>query len=153
MNLNRLTMGGRVVAISALLLFIDSFLPWFHKCVSFSFLGVSSVCGSHSAWSKPLSLLGILVAIAMLVQIGLELAAVDLPRLGTISWAQAQLVAAGLVFLLVGIGVAVGDSPLDRYVFGYIGLVLAIGVLVGAVMRYREAEAHPVPGHGQPMAP
>ncbi len=147
MNLNRLTMGGRVVAVAGMLLFIDSLLPWFRLCASdligISVPGISNTCVSQTAWSNWASLLAVLVTIAMLVQIGLELASVQLPTPGTFSWAQVQLAAAALVLLLVVIQIAVGDSPGRRYLGAWLGLVFAAGLLYGAVLRSRESAAPP----------
>lgn len=137
MNLNRLTLGGRVVAVAGLLLFIDSFLPWFRVCGSIiSYEGCFTTANGWDNWA---SLLAVLVTIAMLVQLGLELAGTDLRPPGTFTWAQVQLAAAGLVALLVLIQVAAGDgSGTTRSVGAWLGLVFAAGLVYGAVLRSRE---------------
>jgi hypothetical protein len=147
-NLNRLTLGGRIVAISGLLLFIDSLIPWFRFCVDFSVLGAGGTrCASHSGWANALSLIAILLAIALVVQLALELSGTDLPALGNVTWAQVQLAGSGLVLLLVLLQVLVGDDGLSRYVGAYLGLVIAAAMLYGAVLRYREP-ATPLPPRG-----
>jgi len=139
-NLNRLTLGGRVVAVAGLLLFIDSFLPWFRVCVSVPIVGYEGRCvTTASGWGNWASRLAVLVTIAMLVQLGLELAGTDLRPPGTFTWAQVQLAAAGVVALLVLIQVAAGDgSGTTRSVGAWLGLVFAAGLVYGAVLRSRE---------------
>lgn len=106
--------------------FIASFLPWYS-------LGPYDVNG----WdSKFLATMGILLAIAAAVIVGLRVYGVDLPKLG-IGWRTIVLGLAGLsaVFLILRFIIDPADGPisLDKG----IGLFIAvIGSIVAAVFAY-----------------
>lgn len=142
MNLNRLSLGARIVAIAGLLLFVDSLLPWFRACVDLGAFG-GKVCGSHNGWDNALSLIATLLAIALVVHVALELAGTQLPALGGVTWAQVQLGAGALAALFVLLQVIVGDSGVSRSYGAYLGLVFAAALLYGTVLRYREPAARP----------
>lgn len=148
MNLNRLTLGGRIVAIAGLLLFVDSLLPWFRACVNFGAFG-GKVCGSHNGWDNALSLIATLLAIALVVLVVLDLAGTTLPPLGTISWGMIQLGVAALAALFVLLQVIVGDHGVSRSFGAYIGIVLAAALVYGAYLRSREV----TPAAGGPQPP
>lgn len=144
MNLNRLSTGGRLIVAAGLLLFIDSFLPWFRACVDLGgLLGGEGgeVCGdAHTGWSNALSLLGILLAVAMAVVVVLQASGTALPALGSLSWSQVMLGAGVLSALLIVLQLIVGDSPGERAYGAWIGAVLALLLLAGAVLYSREAD-------------
>jgi hypothetical protein len=139
-NLNRLTLGGRIVAIAGLLLFVDSLLPWFRFCLDF---GAGKACASHNGWNNVLTLLATLLAIALVVEIVLEVAGRSAPTVGALSWAQVQLGVGAVVALFVLLQVIIGDDGAPRYIGAYIGLVLAAGLVYGTYLRYREPAAQP----------
>jgi drug/metabolite transporter superfamily protein YnfA len=147
-NLNRLTLGGRIVAIAGLLLFIDSFLPWFRACAELpAILGGGKVCGgTHNAWNNALSLIAVLVALALVGLVLAELAGTELPALGTITWAQVQLIAGGVVALFVVLQVLIGDSGASRSYGAYLGIVFAAALLYGTFLRSREPSSRPIQG-------
>ncbi|MEN3361705.1 MAG: hypothetical protein V7637_5687 [Mycobacteriales bacterium] len=151
MNLNRLTLGGRIIAIAGLVFFIDSFLPWFKApCVDLGALG-GKICGqgTHNAWNNAPSLIAVLLTVGLVALIVVELAGNTLPPLGGITWAQVRLAAAGLAALLVLLQLLVGDSHATRAYGLYIGVVLAAVLVYGAFLLYREAPAA-VPPQGGP---
>ncbi|HVQ97008.1 MAG TPA: hypothetical protein VMU51_38690 [Mycobacteriales bacterium] len=146
-NLNRLTLGGRIVAIAGLLLFIDSLLPWFRACVDFGQFG-GKVCGSHNGWNNVLSLIAILLAIALVVHVVLELSGTALPSVGTLSWGLIQLVVAGVAALFVVLQVIIGDHKVPRSIGAYLGIVFVAGLVYGAFLRFQDSQKA-VP-HGGP---
>jgi hypothetical protein len=141
-NLDRLTLGGRIVAIAGLLFFIDSFLPWFRRCVDLGAFG-GKICGSQSGWDRALSLLATLLVIALVVHVALELAGTQLPPLGSITWAQVQLGVAAVAGLFVLLQFLIGVNGLNRSFGAYLGLLLAAAIVYGAVLRYREPAVRP----------
>jgi hypothetical protein len=145
-NLNRLTLGARIVALGGLLLFIDSFLPWFKACADLTALGGRKVClGSHNGWDNALSLLGVLLAIALVAVVVAEAAGAALPPLGNITWGQVQLAAGALVLLFVGLQVIIGDHGVTRSYGAYLGLVIAAGLAYGTFLRSREGQSPQIP--------
>src|SRR5262249_37187267 len=111
----------------------------FRLCVSVPIIGYEGRCISATGWDNWASLLAVLVTIAILVQLGLDLAGTDVRSPGPFTWAQVQLAAAALVALLVVIQVVAGDSgSMTRYVGAWLGLVFAAGLLYGAVLRSQE---------------
>lgn len=145
MNLNRLTLGGRIVALAGLLLFIDSFLPWFRVCVDLGAFG-GNRCASHSGWDNVLSLLATLLAIALVALIALELSGTVLPPLGgSITWKQIQLGVGAVILLFVALQVIVGDDGAPRYIGAWLGLVIAAGLAYGTFLRSRESETRLTP--------
>jgi hypothetical protein len=142
-NLNRLTLGGRIVAIAGLLLFVDSLLPWFRVCIDLGAFG-GNRCASHNGWDNALSLIAVLLAIALVVQVALELAGTRLPALGSVTWAQVQLAAGALVALFVLLQVIVGDSGVPRSYGAWLGLVIAAVLAFGTYLRYQEPATRPI---------
>jgi hypothetical protein len=135
MDLNKLTPSEKIIGAAGILLFIDSFLPWFR----FSVFGASA---TQSGWSNVFSLLAVLVAVVMVAQIILsKFTAVDLPNLGNLSWGQVHLFAGVGVLALVVLQFLIGDSPYGRAFGIYIGILLSAGLAYGGFMRSREPEA------------
>jgi hypothetical protein len=84
-SLGKLSVGDKTMGISAGLLFIFSFMPWY---------GLGS--GSRNGWHYFLfGVIPVLLALAILVALGIEkFTDTKLPDL-PVSWAQAYLIAAG----------------------------------------------------------
>jgi hypothetical protein len=139
-NLDRLTLGGRILVIAGLLLFVDSLLPWFRTCVNLGPFG-GKVCGSHNGWQNPLSLIATLLAVALVVLIVLQVAGTTLPQVGNIGWNMIELGVAGVSALFVILQFIVGDDGVSRSFGAYIGLILAIALGYGAFLRFREQPA------------
>jgi len=139
MRIGRFTLGEALIVAFGSLLFIDSFLPWFRIC--FSFLGTGS-CGSVSGWSNALSLLGILVAVAMVAQVVVDkLRPGALPSPGMLSWGRVQLFAGAVSFGLIALQVAVGVDGVPRAFGAYLGLVFVTGLAAGGLRRSRERDS------------
>jgi hypothetical protein len=142
-DLNRLTLGARIIALSGLLLFIDSFIPWFRACVDLGAFGGGKVCGSHNAWNNVLSLLAVLIALAMVVLVIMEAAGNTLPPVGSLSWGQIYLIAGGVTAVFVILQVIIGDDGVSRSVGAYLGIVLAAALAYGGFLRSREPVNRP----------
>ena len=159
MDMSKLTTGDRVIGISAILLLIFSFLPWFEASVDFGGgdLGIDfSESASENGWGIGFLWAGVpvILGLAMLVYVLISRFSpdTDLP----------QVVAALLVVLKLIIGVDENDllpgaaeiddefvddflDDLDLSVTRQIGIYLsalaAIGLAVGAFLRMREDQA------------
>ena len=76
MDLNKLTMGDRVIGISGIVLFVFSFFDWLGvKAESRGVLGEAS----DSAWGFTLTLIAVLLGIAMVVLVALKAFDVQAP--------------------------------------------------------------------------
>ena len=146
MDLSKLSTGDKVIGISAIVYLIAMFLPWYGKDFGF---GISV---SNSGWSYflggilPLILIALVVTRIALVRYSPDTNLPDLP----IPWSQAVLggaVAAAVIVvlrLLIGSdkvgGVRSTGVSLDRKFGLFIALLAAIGVAVGAFMKYQAKE-------------
>jgi hypothetical protein len=141
MDIGKLSRGERIIGGAGVLLFVDSFLPWFRFCIGGV---VFRACAHHNGWSNALSALGLLVATAMVVQIGVHhFSSMRLSSPGTISWGQAHLFAGFAVLALVVLQFLAGDSPMHRAFGSYFALVCAAGIAYGGMVRSREPEPTP----------
>jgi hypothetical protein len=134
----QLTTGGMIVAGTGVAFLVDSLIPWHRTC--FELLG-NSTCVSENAWGTPFSLLASLLVLALVAEvIAVQLMDQKLPAVGTLTWAQIRLGAAGAVLALVVLQLLVGDNGLGRSFGLFIGLVLAAGLLYGTFARNKESE-------------
>jgi hypothetical protein len=149
-DLNKLTQGEKVIAGSAIALFIFSFFPWYGK---FS--------GSRNGWDYFLfGVIPVLLGIIMVAQIGIsrftETKLPDMP----LSWGQVHLIAGSLAAVLVLLKLLIGDKvgggsvlgtsipsiSLDRKFGLFLAVLAAIGLAAGGYLKSREpAEAPPPP--------
>jgi hypothetical protein len=149
-DLNKLTQGERVIAGSAIALFIFSFFPWYGK-----------FGGSRNGWDYFLfGVIPVFLGILMLAQIGISrFTDTKLPD-PPLPWGQIHLIAgclaAALVLLklLIGdkvgggsvLGVSVPSIDLDRKFGIFLAFLAALGLAAGGYLRSREpAEASPPP--------
>jgi hypothetical protein len=158
LDLSKLTTGDRVIGISAIVYLVAMFLPWYGKDFGF---GVSV---NNSGWSYflggilPLLLIVLVVARIAIIRFSPDTKLPDLP----IPWGQAVLggaVAAAVILvlrLLIGsdkIGSIRGTGvSLDRKFGLFIALLAAVGVAVGAFLKY-QAKEDDAAGAGPGTAP
>lgn len=132
MDLSKITRDDWLVIGGGMLLLIDLlFFPWHHESASF---GAFSVSASQSATSAPDAIWGVLaLLVTVVVVVDLALARFSpLTQLPTtqLGRGMTRCVLAGVALLLLCIKLLAHTSYLG---FGsYLGLVLAITVLVGA---------------------
>jgi hypothetical protein len=143
MDLNKLTLGDKIIAVSGILLLIFSFFPW----LGFSYLSFSA---SGSAWKFTLCWLAVVLGVLCVVYVVLKMQEVQLPDLGSVSWGQVVLGIAVVAFLFILIKVIVGPSTggvnisgsgvsKDRKIGIFLGLLSSIGLVVGAYLNVKEA--------------
>ena len=133
-KLRTLSKGAQITLGATVLLFIDSFFHWYT---------VKHTSYGENMWHGLGFLAGLLV-LAILVWIGLRVAGINI-ALGGIS---NSMVTAGLsVLLLLFVVIRVlskpgggfADSFVSRTIWTWLGLLLAIAVVVGAWMSMKEA--------------
>jgi hypothetical protein len=162
MDLNKLTIGDRVVAISAILFLIFMFFPWFDYNVK-GFEEFGDV-GSQSGWDFFLfGIIPLILAIAMAAQIAVaRFTTTEMPRVGSLTWGQIHLilgaVAAALVVLLLligddesGFGITVEG---DRKIGLFLAALAALGLVAGGFLKMRDpADAGAAGGPAAPPPP
>jgi hypothetical protein len=146
-DLKKLSLGERIMAIAAVLLVIDLFaLPWHRISIG---VGPFSVSSSRTGVESPHGLLGLLaalVAIAVVARVVLaEFTSVQLPTI-PVSWPQADLIAgiAAAAFVLLKLSLETS----------YLSVGAWLGVILGGVMAYggylRSREPRPEPSAVEP---
>ena len=134
-DMARVTTGQKILLVSALLLFIDLFLPW-QDFGGGEFFGVE-VEGVSLNGFRGLGILAGLLAIATLVWEGLVAAGVNI-NMGTTSPALIGAILGGATALFTIIKFL---TSLDGIQFGaFIGLILALALAYGAYLRFQESK-------------
>ena len=132
-----LTTGGLIVAGTGALFLIDSVLPWHRKCLD---LVGNNICASENARGTFFSMLAGLLALAIVAEVvAVQVLNQTLPAVGTFTWEQIRLAAAGGVAALVVLQLLAGDHGLGPSFGLFIGLLLAAGMLWGTLVRNRES--------------
>ncbi|MEY2447264.1 MAG: hypothetical protein QOH79_740 [Acidimicrobiaceae bacterium] len=154
---SELVMLGGAVAV-----FLGTFLTWFKAEVKgfegFDVGGASStVNGFHYFLQGTLTWI-IAIAVAAVIIIKAFVPNVKLPdTLGPLSWAQAYLVAGGLIALLILSRLLIGESgnsfvDVSRGIGLYLASLGAIAIAVGAFLKYQGKEEDAAPSGGPPTA-
>jgi hypothetical protein len=148
MDLNKLTMGDKVIAGSGIALFVFSFFNWLGIEVN---SGPFSASESKSGWGFTLTLIAILIGIAMVVIVALKAFGVDLPQLGSVTWGQVLLAMGAVSFVFVLIKVIVGPNLANaadiagvdktRGIGIFLGLLATAGLVAGGYLRMQEDKA------------
>jgi hypothetical protein len=139
LDANRLSQGQLVAAISAVALFIISFLPWFGISGGVVVQGVGAVGGSEnfSLWQaeNPLDIYLLIVILVALVPALLALAGGggDAPLA---PFATCLLGGVGTLLILYQVFDTPGD--LDRKVGLFLGLIACAGIAVGGYLSMQE---------------
>ncbi|GAB3246669.1 hypothetical protein [Kineosporia babensis] len=171
-----LTLGGKIVAAAGVLFLITSFLPYFRFC---STVMGSENCANGSAWDFTSTKIAALLVIVLVVEVVVvQLAKVKLPDgLGGLL-NLGRLVVSAVAALLVGFKIAVGQSTpeiptmpdmsslgidssdfefdmgFSRGIGIFLGLVFALALVAGNVLRLNEAapaaDANPGAGSAGP---
>jgi hypothetical protein len=133
-KLNTLSNGEKLIAGGGVLMLIASFLPWY----SIDFGEFGSV--SRNGWESPgfiWSFLAVVAAVIMAGSIlGPKLANIQLPDLGTVTWAQAHLGlgAAVAVFIILKL---VNESSYMAFGF-FLGIIAAVALAAGGYLYFTE---------------
>jgi hypothetical protein len=136
-DLNKLTMPEKIISASAIVLFLDSFMPWF----KISFLGRSF---SYNGWEiGMMAILPMFIGLVLLSHIVLTklTEGVSLPDL---PWPMVHMVggivAGALLVLKLLIGAEESGVDLDRAFGMFVGVLCGIGLAVGGWLYRQEAE-------------
>jgi hypothetical protein len=137
-DVSRLKTADKILAVAGLLFFINSFLPWQRECA-----GVAgfSFCGSASGWNGSGSWAGVLAglcAIALIASLALQIFQVNLGPGVPLSTIAAGAAAGVVLFTLIKFLLIVGNSI---FIFGFIGLILALAIGYGGYLKWRERQA------------
>jgi len=156
MDLNRLTNGDKVIGISGILLFIFSFLPWY----GFDEAGFSA---SRNGWDYFLfgiipTLIGVALVALVIIQ---RMTDVALPDVGSLSWGQLSLIAAGVAAVLVILKLLIGDdvgafgftADLDRQYGIFLATIATLGLVAGGFLKMQEDRAGATGGTTPPPPP
>lgn len=133
-----LGIGEKIIVVAGLVLFIDSFLPWYS--VDLGPIGSFT----QNGWENPggvWSLLAVLISLAMVAAIVVRtFSPATLPdNVSGVTWPKIHLGGGIAVAVLVLIKLLNESSSLG---FGfYIGIVCAAALAVGGVLMYREEMA------------
>jgi hypothetical protein len=147
-DMSKMSTATKVMGAEAILLLIDSFLPWQRVCVGLS--GVFEACGSASMWGGSGSFFGFIagiLTIVLIVWIGFTVAGTSSLNLSASPAKITAYLGFGvLAFTVVKFIIAVTDHP----GFGaWVGILLALAVGYGAWMKFQEPEsATPMMGSG-----
>jgi hypothetical protein len=142
-DMSNLSSANRILLVSSLLLLIDSFLPWQHRCVA-------GLCvGTINAWSGGAGFLGVLMALAalaLLVFVVVGVVGLTAPlgsnEVRIVTWLAAGAVVFGFLRFLFAL---FNHAAL----FAWCGLILLVVMAYGAYMRTQE----PAPPENAPRTP
>jgi hypothetical protein len=132
-RLSALSRGAQIMLVAGVLLFISLFLPW----QDFDIGGIAEEFGidaSFSAWHGFWGWMLGLLTIILLAWLVVRIAAVDIPL--PVSSAMLAGLLGTLILFFAVIKNLVDD---ESTIWSYIGVLLAIGVAVGAWMQIQEA--------------
>jgi hypothetical protein len=159
MDLKKLTTGDWVVGVSAILLLIFSFFPWF----DYQLEGTEGSIGDTNGWDFFLfGIIPVLIGLASAALVAVSrFTTSELPKMGSLSWAQVHLIMGVVAAVLVLLLVLIGDDESvfgleidgDRQVGLFLAFLAAIGLAVGGLLKTRDpADAAP-PTAPPPSAP
>jgi hypothetical protein len=138
LDANRLSQGQLIAAVSAIALFIISFLPWFGISGGVVVQGVGAVGGSEnfSLWQaeNPLDIYLLIVILVALVPAVLALLGGGEAPLAP--FATAVLGGVGTLLILYQVFDTPGDA--DRKVGLFLGLIACAGIAVGGYLSMQE---------------
>jgi hypothetical protein len=132
-RLSALSRGAQIMLVAGVLLFISLFLPW----QDFDIGGIAEEFGidaSFNAWHGFWGWMLGLLTIVLLAWLVVRIAAVDIPL--PVSSAMLAGLLGTLILFFAVIKNLVDD---ESTIWSYIGVLLAIGVAVGAWMQIQEA--------------
>ena len=134
-DMSKMSTAHKILLGAGVLYIIDVFLPWQRVCIDLGIdLPGASGCASASGASG-IGVLNLLLAIALVVWEGMDLANVDIK-------APRALISAGLAGAIVLFTILKILVDFDEiYIFAWIGLILALVIGYGGWMRWQEYQA------------
>lgn len=142
-SINKMPLGEKIIVPAALVLLIDSFLPWYKVSFDLGVLGSGSV--TRTGWQSPgaiWSILAVLIGIIMAAIIILQrFTNVQMPALPQgLTWARIQAGLAGVAVLCILLKL-IGESSHLAYGF-FIGIICVAALAAGAGLLFQaEREA------------
>lgn len=156
MDLNKLTLGDRVVVVSGVLLLIFAFFPWF----DYEIEGVN--IGDNSGFDFFLfGIIPVILGLAMIAQIAVSrFSTTTVGKVGSLSWGQIHLILGAIAAALVVLLVLIGDDESgfgfsidgDRQIGLYLAALAALGLLAGGLLKMRDPADAGTPGTPPPPA-
>jgi hypothetical protein len=134
-DMSKMSTAHKILLGAGALYIIDVFLPWQRVCFDLGIdLPGASGCASSSGASG-IGVLNLLLAIALVVWEGMDLANVEIK-------APRALISAGLAGAIVLFTILKILVDFDEiYIFAWIGLILALVIGYGGWMRWQEHQA------------
>jgi len=131
---NALGRGTQLMAVGAVLLFIDLFLPW----QDFDVGGIADELGvdaTFSGWRGIGAIVGILTII-LIAWVAVRLASVNIPLPVSTAMTAALIGTLILIFAIIKQLTILGDEPT---IWSWVGVALAVVIAVGAFRAVQEA--------------
>ena len=149
MDLNKLTMPEKIISVSAIVLFIASFLSWFTLKASVAGFSASS---SGNGWDVGFLWGGVptILGLVMLTHVILS-KLVDNVSVPDLPWPRIHLVAGVVAAALVVLKLLVGEDTsfpgieINRAFGLFLAAIAAIGLAVGGFLYYKEHEGSSAP--------
>jgi hypothetical protein len=138
-DLQKLTPGEITTAVSGVLLLVFSFFKWFGVSIGGIDFDVNRTGWQSPGafWSIVAILLGIVLAAHVIVE---KLTGVDLPdRLGSVGWGVTHLAGGAIAVVFLLLKWITKESGWDTKIGFWLGLLSAIGLLVGGYLMAKEA--------------
>lgn len=137
-SMNKMPLGEKIIVPAALVLLIDSFLPWYKVSYDLGVLGSGSI--SRSGWQSPgaiWSILAVLIGVVMAAIIILQrFTSVKLPALPQgLTWARVQAGLAGVAVLSILLKI-IGESSHLGFGF-FIGIICVAALAAGAGLLFQ----------------
>jgi hypothetical protein len=154
-DLDKLTIGDRVVVVSGVLLLIFAFFPWF----DYEIPGVP-VDDSSGFDFVLFGIVPVILGLAMVAQIAVSRFSTETIRTaGSPGWGQIHAILGAIAAVLVLLLVIIGDDsepsgfPVDgdRQIGLYLAALAAVGLLAGGLLKMRDP--HDVSPPGAPPRP
>jgi hypothetical protein len=150
MDLNKLSLGDKIIGVSGILLFVFSLFKWLGR-------DYGPLHYSASAWSFTLCWLAVVLGIACVAYVVLKAMGIALPDLGAVTWSQVILGVATVAFLFILIKLITGpsmpsygiDGSKSRKIGIFLGLISSAGLVAGAYLNAKEAGELPGPLAGK----
>jgi hypothetical protein len=139
-DLARVPTADKIILGGALLLFIDTFLPWQRVCI-----GLLGICPSANAWGGSGAFAGVLVGLltlALLIGEVMIIAGVTVPPSVPMSTVLAGLTLGTVLFTLIKFLIVIGKAGSYG---AWIGLVLAVAIAYGGYMKMQGEKASSAP--------
>lgn len=140
-DLTRVSTADKILFGGALLMFIDTLLPWQRPC--------EDICFSANAWGGNGAFFGVMLglfALLLVIGVGMTIAGIALPPGISLSTVVSGLTFGTVLLAVIKFLFVIGESGSYG---AWVGLVLAIVIAYGGYLKMQEAKAiSPEPDSG-----